>query len=187
MLSPDLFRREMGRMSLALDASPHQPEPSDERIAQLYEDVKHLDDVSFVLACERCRKELDWFPKARHIIDRAREIGRGLGTTPSALDAWGEFRKKVTLRLNLDLLGRSPEEETKRVGLTPLEMQIARRLGGFKHLMEMTPRDLDFKGKEFAAVYNEAIDRQQTQDAVLSLEPAQRQRIPLLAEGEGER
>jgi len=185
MLSPDLFRREMSRMALALDASPQQPEPSDERIAQLYDDVKHLDDVSFVLSCERCRRELDWFPKARHIIERAQQVRQGLGDTTSALDAWGEFRRTVTLRLNLDLLARSPEAEMTRVGLTPLDAQIARRLGGFKHLIDMTPRDMDFKAKEFQAVYDELSANRRTEDQLIALEPAQPQRIPLLAEGDG--
>jgi len=184
MLSPDLFRREMGRMSLALDASPQQPEPSDERIAQLYDDVKHLDDVSFVLSCERCRRELDWFPKARHIIERAQQVRQGLGDTTSALDAWGRFRRTVTLRLNLDLLARSPEAEMARAGLTALDAQIARRLGGFAHLIAMTPRDMDFKAKEFQAVYDELSAKRRTEDQLIALEPAQPRRTPLLAEGE---
>jgi len=183
MLTPDLFRREMGRMSLALDASPHQPEPTDERIAQLYADVKDLDDMTFVLACERCRKELDWFPKAKHIIDRAREIGRGLGHEQTALDAWASFRKKVS-RINLDILGHNPEVEIERLGLTDLDSAMARRLGGWSHLALMPPKDLDWKSKEFQAVYGEVSDRQRTEDQLVALEPARPRRVPLLAEGE---
>lgn len=181
MLSPDLYRREMGRMSLALDASPHQAEPSDERLTQLYEDVRHLGDPTFVAACDRCRKELDWFPKARHILDRARAIDQAVGLLPSALDAWSQFRRKVTLRLNLDLLARSPEEECQRVGLTPLEIDMARRLGGFAHLIAMPPKDLDWKAKEFVAAYGELAERRETEDALIALDPV---RVSLLAEGD---
>lgn len=183
MLSHELFRREMARMSFALDASPNQPEPSDERIAQLYDDVKHLDDLVFVASCDRCRKELDWFPKARHILERARLINQALGAQPTALDAWGQFRRKITLRLNLDLLARSPEEEANRVGLSPLELRLARRLGGLSHLAQMPPKDLDWKAKEFTAIYDEMAARHEAEDALVALEPS---RVPLLADG-GER
>src|SRR4051812_11988584 len=97
MLSPDVFRREAARLSLALDASPRETEPSDERIQQLYEDVKHLTDAAFVAACDRCRRELDWFPKAKHILERAPQPP---GSTSD--EAIGTLRRKIMFRYSAE-------------------------------------------------------------------------------------
>ena len=144
----------------------------------------HLDDVTIRAALGRyAQNGRSFFPTVPEILKAASDIAAVRSNQPTALDAWGEFRRKVTLRLNLDLLGRNPEAEAARVGLTPTEMQIARRLGGFAHLLQMSPRDLDFKAKEFAQVYGEVSDRQRTEDQLVALEPARGARVPLLAEG----
>jgi len=44
---------------------------------------------------------------------------------------------------------------------------------------------MDFKAKEFQAVYDELSAKRRTEDQLIALEPAQPKRIPLLAEGDG--
>ena len=153
-----------------------------------WDELRDTPDTVFVLATKRALAEWDKpfaFPPIAVLKRYAAQFEGAMGTgQPTALDAWGQFRRTVTLRLNLDLLARSPEAEMARVGLTALDAQIARRLGGFKHLIEMTPRDMDFKAKEFQAVYDELSAKRRTEDQLIALEPTQPQRIPLLTGGD---
>lgn len=182
-MNRDTFSRGMARMSAAVSVELTPP-----LMAAYWEELEEIDDLTFMAAVKmavREAKEQFKLPTINALLRYTEQIHQAQGTgQPTALDAWGEFRKKVTLRLNLDLLGRNPEAEAARVGLTPLEMQIARRLGGFAHLMQMPAKDLDWKAKEFAAVYAECVERQRTEDQLVALEPARPLRVPLLAEGE---
>jgi len=154
-----------------------------------WEELRDLPDTVFVLATKRALAEWDKpfaLPPIAVLKRYAAHVEGAMGTgQPTALDAWADFRKKIS-RVNLDILGHSPEVERKRLGLTDLDSQIARRLGGWSHLALMPPKDLDWKAKEFAAVYGECVERQRTEDQLVALEPARPLRTPLLAEG-GER
>lgn len=182
-MNPETYQRGMARMGAALSV-----EPTPGQMAIYWEELGDLDDITFTAAVKaaiRSAPKMYALPTLGAILKEVAQVRAALGETRTALDAWGEFRRTVTLRLNLDLLARSPKAEMTRVGLTPLDAQIARRLGGFKHLIEMTPRDMDFKAKEFQAVYDELSAKRRTEEQLIALEPAQPKRIPLLAEGDG--
>jgi hypothetical protein len=98
MLNNTTYQREIAKLLLALDAAPGQAEPSQERLTQLWEDVCHLDDASFVIACERCRKECDWFPKAKHILERARVVQRSTGAVIDGASAWAALESAILNR-----------------------------------------------------------------------------------------
>jgi len=151
-----------------------------------WDELRDLPDPVFVLATKRALAEWDKpfaLPPIAVLKRYAAHVEGAMGTgQPTALDAWASFRKKVS-RINLDILGHNPEVEIKRLGLTDLDSAMARRLGGWSHLALMPPKDLDWKAKEFQAVYGEVSDRQRTEDQLLALEPAQPRRVPLLAEG----
>lgn len=174
------FQTSMARMIAAFSA-----EVSPEKAEVYWEELRHLPDAVFVVATKQALSEWEKpyaLPPIAILKRYASHAQGALGVgQPTALDAWGEFRRKVTLRLNLDLLAHGPEDEARRVGLTPTELRIARRLGGLAHLAQMPAKDLDWKAKEFAAVYDEVAQRQEAEDALVALEPG---RVPLLAEGE---
>lgn len=155
MLTPDLFRREMARMSLALDASPRETEPSDERIQQLYADVAHLSDAAFMASCERCRRELDWFPKAKHILERAPQAP---GST--ADEAVGSLRRKIMFRY----APTRPDAE-----LTPGEAALVHELGmTTARLAAMPPKDLDWWLRQtYGPAWARGLGQQATNDALL--------------------
>jgi hypothetical protein len=144
----------------------------------------HLDDITLRAALQRYGQGgRSFFPTVPEILKAASDIDAVRSNQPSTLDAWGDLRKKIS-RVNLDIMGRQPEYEATRLGITPLDSQIVRRLGGWAHLGMMPPKDLDWKAKEFAQVYAECVERQRTEDQLVALAPARGARVPLLAEGE---
>lgn len=183
-MNKETFQRGMARMGAALSVAP-----TPGMMATYWEELSDLDDLTFTAAVKasiRASKKMFALPTIGEILIHADHIQQvqGMGQ-PTALDAWAEFRKKVS-RINLDILGHSPELERKRLGLTDLDSVMARRLGGWAHLALMPPKDLDWKAKEFQAVYGECVERQRTEDQLVALEPARGARVPLIAEG-GER
>lgn len=180
-MNPETYQRGMARMGAALSV-----EPTPGQLAIYWEELGDLDDITFTAAVKaaiRNAPKMYALPTISAILKEVAQIRAALGETPTALDAWGDFRRKLQ-RLNLDILGSDPAYEERRLGLTPTDSQLARRLGGWAHLALMTPRDLDWKAKEFQAVYDEVSARRRTEDQLIALEPAQPQRIPLLAEGD---
>ena len=123
-MEPLTFQSNMAKMAAAFSAELNAAK------ADVYwDELRELPDTVFVLATKRALTEWDKpfaLPPIAVLKRYAAHVEGAMGTgQPTALDAWGEFRRKVTLRLNLDLLGRNPEAEAARVGLTPTEMQIA--------------------------------------------------------------
>jgi hypothetical protein len=151
-----------------------------------WDELRDLPDTVFVLVTKRALAEWDKpfaLPPIAVLKRYAAHVEGAMGTgQPTALDAWGDLRRKIG-RVNLDILGQQPEYEAARLGITPLDSQIVRRLGGWGHLALMTPKDLDFKRREFEAVYDEISERQRTEDQLVGLEPSRPVRS-LLVEGE---
>ena len=146
------------------------------------DELIELDELTVRAALKRyAQTGRGFFPTVPEIMKAASDIDAVRTGQPTSLDAWAEFRRKVT-RINLDILGHSPEVERQRLGLTDLDSAMARRLGGWGHLALMPPKDLDWKAKEFAQVYGECVERQRTEDQLVALEPARPLRTPLLAE-----
>jgi len=183
-MNRDVFRQGMARMAAAVSV-----ELTPALMATYWEELNDIDDISFLAAVKlavRGATEQFKLPTIHALLRYTEQVRQAMGTgQPTALDAWAEFRKKVS-RINLDILGHSPEVERKRLGLTDLDNVMARRLGGWAHLALMPAKDLDWKAKEFAQVYGECVERQRTEDQLVALEPARPLRTPLLAEG-GER
>jgi hypothetical protein len=154
MLDSTVFRHEIAKLALALDAAPGQTVPSSERLELLYEDVRHLDAVTFALACDRCRKELEWFPKAKHILERAQQVARASGAVLDGAGAWAAFESRV--------LGRYSFGVTKTFDWPDdLTRTIVREQLGFDsaavHNLAMIDNDIqrDKYRKRFIALYDE--------------------------------
>lgn len=178
MLTPDVFRREVAKLSLSLDASPHKPEPSNERLQQLFEDVKHLDDDTFIVACDRCRKELVWFPKAAHILARARPL-----LQTSAEERAGRLLKKLS-RYNPDIgvvndgtRGLLVTGTEQPGGFDADERAVLEECGGVRALFERSEKGHDrdattFVRQAFVAAFARRATRREAEDTLLALRPA---------------
>lgn len=179
-MNPETYQRGMARMGAALSV-----EPTPGQMAIYWEELGDLDDVTFTAAVKgaiRNAPKMYALPTIAAILKEVAVVSAALGNGPlTALDAWASFRKKVG-RINLDILGHSPDVEITRLGLTELDSMMARRLGGWSHLALMPPKDLDWKAKEFTAHYGEAVERQRVDDVLVALEPARPLHTPLLAE-----
>jgi hypothetical protein len=121
-----------------------------------------------------------FFPTIPEFLAAVRSVQRvSGGELPSPTEAWGTFLKKL-YRWNPDIARGNPDAEIARVGLTPLELECARRLGGFWALRFMSDHDIHFKAKAFEGIYREVAERREVEDALMAIEPA---RVPLLGEG----
>lgn len=164
----------------------YRVELSDLEMDVYLDELADLDEVTLRGALKRyAAGGRSFFPTVPEILKAAGDLNAARESQPLALEAWGQFCKKIG-RVNLDILARHPEQEARRVGITPEDSRIAQMLGGWHHLALMKPKQLDFKAKDFLAFRAECVERQHTEDQLVALEPARPLRVPLLAEG-GER
>jgi hypothetical protein len=112
--------------------------------------ARHIDRPT-LLAAMRIYKANGkaFFPTIPEFLAAVRSVQRvSGGELPSPTEAWGTFLKKL-YRWNPDIARGNPDAEIARVGLTPLELECARRLGGFWALRFMSDHDIQFKAKAF--------------------------------------
>jgi hypothetical protein len=158
MLSNAVYQREIARLLLALDASPRDAEPTTDRLTQLFEDVCHLSDAAFVAACDRCRRELDWFPKAKHILERAPQPP---GST--ADEAIGSLRRKIMFRYSAETRPTAELDAGEAALVHDLGMTPAR-------LAAMAPKEFDWWLRQtYGPAWAHGIGQQQTTDALLGV------------------
>lgn len=162
-------------------AAAYREKLSDLELEAYVEDLRGIDQGT-LLAAMRIYKANGkaFFPTVPELLMAVRSVQRvSGGELPSPSEAWGTFLKKL-YRWNPDIARGNPDAEIARVGLTPLELECARRLGGFWALRFMSDHDIQFKAKAFETIYREVAERREVEDALIAIDSA---RVPLLGEG----